>query len=90
MNKAEIIKAVAEKAEVSTHDAEAVLNGVLDLMVAALLKGEEVKLTGFGTFEKKVRAARVGTNPANGEKINIPASNSVAFKPSKTLKEKFQ
>ena len=90
MNKAELIKAVAEKAEVTTRDAEAVLDGVLDLITAALVRGESVKLSGFGVFEKKVRAARVGTNPANGAKIEIPASKSAVFKPSKTLKEKLQ
>jgi len=90
MNKAELIKAVADKAEVSTRDAEAVLDGVLELIANALVKGEAVKLSGFGTFEKKVRAARVGTNPSTREKIEIPASKSAVFKPSKTLKEKLQ
>ena len=90
MNKAELIKAVAERAEVSARDAEAVIDGCIDLVVAALVKGEPVKLSGFGVFEKKVRAERTGTNPATGEKIKIPASQSAVFKPSKTLKEKLQ
>lgn len=90
MNKAELIKAVAEKAQVTTRDAEAVIDGVIDLVIGALVKGEAVKLSGFGTFEKKERAARTGTNPATGEKIEIPASKSAVFKPSKTLKEKLQ
>ncbi len=90
MNKAELIKAVTEKAEVTTRDAEAVLDGVLELIAEALVKGDIVKLSGFGVFEKKERAGRVGTNPATGEKINIPASKSAVFKPSKTLKEKLQ
>ena len=88
MNKAELIKAVADKAEVSTRDAEAVLDGVIELVTAALVKGESVKLSGFGAFEKKGRAARVGTNPSSGEKIQIPASFTIGFKPSKGLKEK--
>lgn len=90
MNKAELIKAVTEKAEVTTRDAEAVLDGVLELIAEALVKGDIVKLSGFGVFEKKERAGRVGTNPATGEKIKIPASKSAVFKPSKTLKEKLQ
>lgn len=76
------------KAEVSHRDAEAVVEAVLDTIAAAVVKGEAVKLSGFGIFEKKERAARVGTNPASGAKIEIPASNSVSFKPSKSLKEK--
>ncbi len=90
MNKAELIKAVADKAEVSTRDAEAVIDGVIDLITDALVAGESVKLSGFGVFEKKERAARTGTNPANGSKIEIPASKNAVFKPSKALKEKIQ
>lgn len=88
MNKAELIQAVMAKAEVSHRDAEAVVEAVLETIAGALARGEAVKLSGFGIFEKKERAARVGTNPANGEKIEIPASNSVSFKLSKSLKEK--
>ncbi len=88
MNKAELIQAVAVKANLNRRDAEAAIEAVLELIEESLIKGEEVKLSGFGNFSKKVRAARVGTNPASGEKIQIPASNSIAFKPSKGLKEK--
>ncbi len=88
MNKAELIGAAAAKAEVSRRDAEAVVEATLELIEEAIIKGEEVKISGFGIFEKKERAARVGTNPSNGEKIEIAASNSVSFKPSKGLKEK--
>ena len=88
MNKAELIVAAAAKAEVSHRDAEAVLQAVLDIIEQKLVAGEEVKLSGFGAFEKKGRAARVGTNPSSGEKIQIPASFTIGFKPSKGLKEK--
>ncbi|MCR5078385.1 MAG: HU family DNA-binding protein [Bacilli bacterium] len=88
MNKAELIAAAAEKAVVSKVDAERVIDAALALIEGALVNGEEVKLSGFGIFEKKSRAERAGTNPANGEKIVIPASATVAFKPSKGLKEK--
>lgn len=88
MNKAELIAIVAEKAGVSKKEAEEVVNTALDEIVANLIKGEEVKLSGFGSFEKKARASRTGSNPATHERITIKASNTVAFKPSKTLKEK--
>ena len=88
MNKVELITIVAGKAEVSHRDAEAVVEKALATIEEALVKGEAVKLSGFGIFEKKERAARVGTNPSTKEKIEIAASNTVAFKPSKTLKEK--
>ena len=82
MNKAELVEAVAEKAELSKRDAEAAVDAVLEVIEAAVVKGEEVKLSGFGIFSKKARAAREGTNPSNQKKIKIPASNTVAFKVS--------
>ena len=88
MNKAELVEAVAEKAELSKRDAEAAVDDVLEVIEAAVVKGEEVKLSGFGIFSKKARAAREGTNPSNQKKIKIPASNTVAFKVSKAFKEK--
>ncbi len=90
MNKAELVQAAAVKAEVSHRDAEVVIDAVLELIEAKLVEGEAVKISGFGIFEKKERAARVGTNPATGEKIEIPAARAIAFKPSKGLKEKVQ
>ena len=88
MNKAELVEAVAEKAELSKRDAEAAVDSVFEVIEAAVVKGEEVKLSGFGIFSKKARAAREGTNPSNQKKIKIPASNTVAFKVSKAFKEK--
>ncbi|HBB05910.1 MAG TPA: integration host factor subunit alpha [Firmicutes bacterium] len=88
MNKAELIDAVAAKAELSKRDAEAAVDAVVDVITATLIKGDAVKISGFGIFEKKERAAREGTNPSTQEKITIPASTSVSFKVSKGLKEK--
>ena len=56
MNKAELVEAVAEKAELSKRDAEAAVDAVLEVIEAAVVKGEEVKLSGFGIFSKKARA----------------------------------
>lgn len=88
MNKAELIVAAAAAAEVSKKDAEAVIDAVLEEIEAKLVKGEEVKISGFGIFSKKERAARTGSNPATHEKIQIKASKTVAFKPAKGLKAK--
>ena len=88
MNKAELVVAVSEKVAGSKKDVENVINAALEEIEKALLAGDEVKISGFGIFEKKGRAARVGTNPSSGAKIEIPASNTVGFKPSKGLREK--
>lgn len=88
MNKAELIATVADKTNVSKKEAEDIVNATLEEIVAKLIAGEEVKLSGFGSFEKKARASRTGSNPATHERITIKASNTVSFKPSKSLKEK--
>jgi DNA-binding protein HU-beta len=85
-NKAELIDVVAETTESSKAAAGAALDAVIDAISQALAKGEEVRLVGFGTFSVKSRAAGKGRNPATGEEIDIPASNSVRFKPGAQLK----
>lgn len=88
MNKAELIQAVSERADVSHLDAETVVDEFLSLIEKTVAKGEEVKLSGFGIFTKKQRKERKGTNPSDGSHIVIPASATVAFKPSKNFKAK--
>ena len=87
MNKAELIHAVAAKADVSKKDAEAVITAALDTITAALQEGEKVQLVGFGSFELKKRAARLGRNPKTKEEIEIPASVVPTFKAGKALKD---
>lgn len=87
MNKAELINAVAEKAELSKKDTEAAVNAVVDVITAALKKDDKVQLVGFGSFETRKRAARVGRNPKTKETIKIAASKVPAFKPGKALKD---
>ena len=87
MNKAELINAVAAAAEVSKKDAEAVLTATLDAITDALKEGDKVQLVGFGSFEVKKRAARVGRNPKTNATIEIPASVVPVFKAGKALKD---
>ena len=87
MNKAELISAVAANADVSKKEAEAVVTAALDVITAALKEGEKVQLVGFGSFEVKKRAARVGRNPQTKEAVEIPASVVPVFKAGKALKD---
>ena len=87
MNKAELINAAAEKANLSKKDTEAAVNAVIDVITEALKKGDKVQLVGFGSFETRERAARVGRNPKTKETIQIPASKVPVFKPGKALKD---
>ena len=67
MNKAELIEEVALKGNLTKKDAEAAVDAVIDVITDALVAGQEVKLSGFGIFAKKMRAEREGTNPATPE-----------------------
>lgn len=87
MNKAELINAAAEKAGLSKKDTERAVNAAIDVIIASLIEGEKVQLVGFGAFEVKNRAARIGRNPKTKESIMIPASKVPMFKPGKVLKE---
>ena len=87
MNKAELIAAAAEQAGLSKKDTEAAINAAIDAIVASLKQGDKVQLVGFGAFEVKARAARIGRNPRTKEKIEIPASKIPVFKPGKALKD---
>ena len=87
MNKIELINAVAEKADLSKKDAEAAVNAVVEAITGALVEGEKVQLVGFGSFEVKARAERIGRNPQTKETIQIPASKAPVFKAGKALKD---
>lgn len=87
MRKPELASAIAEKADLTKEQANRVLNAVLESITTAVGKKETVTLVGFGTFEQRHRGARTGKNPQTGEPVKIKASNTVAFKPGKSLKE---
>ena len=87
MNKKELVNLIAEKTETTKKDAAAVVDAVIEVVTEALSKGEKVRITGFGTFEVRERAARTGYNPQTGEPIDIPATKYPAFKAGKRLKE---
>ena len=87
MTKTELIAMTAEKTGMTKKDAEKAVAAVLDSIAAELTAGNRVQLAGFGIFETKTRQARTGRNPKTNEVIEIPASTSVTFKASKTLKD---
>ncbi|MGE3774542.1 MAG: HU family DNA-binding protein [Gammaproteobacteria bacterium] len=87
MNKAELIDAVAEAADISKMSAGRAVDAALDAIARALKQGDQVSIVGFGTFAKKSRPARTGRNPKTGEAIEIAAANVPVFKPGKGLKD---
>jgi DNA-binding protein HU-beta len=87
LNKAELISAIAEEAELSKAKAEFALNSVMDNIKKAVTKGDSVQLIGFGTFGSGKRAARMGRNPKTGEAIKIAAAKTVKFTAGKAFKD---
>ena len=89
MNKGELIEAVQKKlgSEATKRLAEDALAAVLESIEEGVKSDQKVQIIGFGTFEVKNRAARMGRNPKTGEAMQIAASKSVGFKPSSTLKK---
>ncbi len=88
MNKAKLIEEVASKTRLTKKQSEEILETILDTITETLKKGEEVILTGFGTFSAKKRHARKGVNPQNPkEKIDIPEVTIPKFKSGKALKD---
>ena len=90
MNKAELVDAIAERAEVSKITAGSVLDAVIVAITTALKKEEDVTLVGFGSFYVAKRAARTGRNPRTGEVIDIAAAKMPKFRAGKGLKEAVQ
>jgi len=87
MNKVDLIAAVAKDTGLTKVAAEAAVKSVFGNITEALKKSEKVVWVGFGSFEVRERAARVGINPQTGAKIKIKAKKIPAFKAGKTLKE---
>ncbi len=86
MNKNDLIKSVADSAELSTAEATRAVDGVFDAITSSLQGGTEVRLVGFGSFSVVNRKATTGRNPRTGEPIQIPASKQPKFKAGKALK----
>ena len=87
MNKNDLIGAVADASGLSRSEAVKAVESVFDTITAALSKGDEVRLVGFGTFTVAKRKASTGRNPRTGEPMNIKASSQPKFKAGKGLKD---
>ncbi len=87
MNKSELVKAIAKKAEVTNAAAQAVLEAFVEAVKGSLKKGDKVQLIGFGSFSTVKREARKGVNPQTKKPIKIAAKKVAKFIPGKDLKE---
>lgn len=89
MNKTELIEVLAEKSGATKLLTEKVINAYLETVMDTVAKGDTVSLVvGFGAFSKVHRNARTGRNPANGQTIQLPATELPKFVPGKIFKDK--
>jgi len=87
MTKTELVDQVAARTNLSKKDAAAAVDAVFSTISESLARGEKVQLIGFGSFEVRERAERIGRNPQTGAEMTIPAKKVPAFKPGKQLKD---
>lgn len=87
MNRVDLISAVAAEADLAKTKAGEAVDAVLKIIAGALKQGQEVRLTGFGTFATSVRKATTGRNPRTGAELAIGESTSVRFRAGKALKD---
>ena len=87
MNKADLADAVHAKLNGTKVQAEEVVETIINEVVGALKKGDEVSIAGLGIFSTKQRAARVARNPRTGAAVNVPAMRVPKFRAAKALKD---
>jgi DNA-binding protein HU-beta len=91
MNKSELVDALADQTGMTKADAARAVDALFStdggILAKALRKGDRVQITGFGTFEAKMRKARTGRNPRTGDTIQIAAARSPGFRAGKGLKD---
>jgi DNA-binding protein HU-beta len=83
VNKADLIRLVAEATGETQKTAQAVIEAAIDAIGKRAEAGDTVKIMGFGAFAVKARPARIGRNPKTGEPVDIPETRKVTFKASK-------
>lgn len=87
MNKEELVAEVAKLSKTTKKESAAVIDAIVDTIQGAVKGGNKVTLVGFGTFERRERAARTGRNPQTGKEIKIAAKKVPAFSAGKKFKE---
>jgi len=87
MTKADIVETVYEKVGLSKRESARIVDMIFDIIKGKLENGENVKISGFGSFTVRDKNARRGRNPQTGEEITISARRVLSFKPSNVLRK---
>lgn len=87
MNKAELVRKIAEKTDKKQKEIREILEATLKVLEETMAAQEDVILSGFGSFKLKYKKARTGRNPATGEEIAVPENYVPTFSPAKAFRE---
>jgi integration host factor subunit alpha len=88
LTRMDLSEAIFREVGLSRNDSAQLVESVLTHMSDALVRGEQVKISSFGTFSIRDKAARVGRNPKTGEEVPIQPRRVLTFRPSHLLKER--
>lgn len=89
MKRSDIIRTIqVQFRHMRATDAAAVLDTVSDSMIDSIANGDRIEIRGFGTFQPRHRATKVGYNPVTGGPMHLPANTTILFKPSRELTKK--
>ena len=86
MNRAELAKCISQKICKTQLDANKMIEAFIEVVKDSMVKGDSVKIAGFGTFGVGSRKSRLARNPKTGEELIVPARSVPSFKPGRELK----
>ena len=90
MTKAQIVDQIAAATGLTKIETDAVVDGFMETVTAAVASGERVELRGFGTFRAVARAARTARNPHTAEAVPVPARRAPVFKPAQDFRRRVE
>ncbi len=88
LTRADLSEAIHDGIGLSRTECYTLTDSILDHISDALAKGEQVKISGFGTFQTRDKTERMGRNPKTGEAVPIPAHRSLSFRPSQKMRDR--
>ena len=88
VTRTDLAEALYKEIGLSRTESAALVESVIDHMIEALIRGETVKLAGFGTFTLRDKNERIGRNPKTGEEVPITSRRVLTFKPSQVMRER--
>lgn len=89
MKRSDIVRSIQVRFKnMRVNDAAAIVDSVSDQIIESVANGDRIEIRGFGTFQPRARATKIGYNPCTGQPMELPASTTILFKPSRELTKK--